>query len=219
MKPVISGGHVIPVQKRLKPALPGAALRECVPLSDLVESLRCAYRRVARLAYAKFVDRGAQTGCEAADWLEAEHETLGKMQVDIAESEGAVTALASLTGYRSAEVSIGIEPRCLLILGRHESADRADRTDMCLEDPLRPPMSRDEDSFVLMGTHASCEPFQARFESEDYQVSDPFCMLELPAEVDPARCTAILSNGLLGIHMPKAVAKSGVEFRHEDAGN
>jgi HSP20 family molecular chaperone IbpA len=215
---VISGGHVIPRQKRLKPALPGAALRECVPLSDLVESLRCTYGRVARLAYAKFLDRGAQTGCEGADWLEAERETLGKMQVDIAESEGAVTALASLTGYRSAEVSIGIESRCLLILGRHESVGRANRTDMCLADPLcQPP--RDEDSFVLMDTQGSCEPVQTWFESKDYQVSDPFCMLELPAEVDPARCIAILSNGLLGIHMPKAVAKSEVEFRHEDAGN
>jgi HSP20 family molecular chaperone IbpA len=208
MKPVVSGGHVIPAQKRLKAALPGAALRECVPLSDLIESLRCAYGRVARLAYAKFLDRGAQTGCEVADWLEADHETLGRMQVDIAESEGAVTALASLTGYRGAEVSIGIEPRCLLILGRHESADRADRTDMCSADPWRAPTPRDEDSFALMGTHPSCEPFPARSESKHYQASDPFCMLELPAEVDPARCTAILSNGLLGIHMPKAVAKS-----------
>jgi HSP20 family molecular chaperone IbpA len=219
MKPVVSGGRVIPAQKRLKPVLPGAALRECVPLSDLIESLRCAYARVARLAYAKFLDRGAQTGCEGADWLEAEHETLGKMQVDIAECEGAVTALALLTGYRSAEVSIGIEPRCLLILGRHESADRADGTDMCLGDPLHPPTPRDENSFAHIGTQASCEPFPSRSESKDHQASDPFCMLELPAEVDPTRCTAILSNGLLGIHMPKAVAKSESEFRREDAEN
>jgi HSP20 family molecular chaperone IbpA len=171
------------------------------------------------LAYAKFLDRGAQTGCEVADWLEADHETLGKMQVDIAESEGAVTALASLTGYRSAEVSIGIEPRCLLILGRHESADRADRTDKCLADSLRAPRPGDEDSFAHMATQASCEQFPTRSESKDYLASDPFCMLELPAEVDPARCTAVLSNGLLGIHMPKAVAKSGVEFRRENAEN
>jgi HSP20 family molecular chaperone IbpA len=203
MKPVVTGGQVIPTQKRMKPALPCVALRECVPLSDLTDSLRCAYGRVARLAYAKFLDRGAQPGCEAADWLEAEHETLGQMQVDIAESEGAVTALASLTGYRGAEVSICIEPRCLLILGRHEPANRADRTAMCSADPLCP-LPTDEDSFVPMDTCGSGEPFQARLEIKDYQVSDPFCMLELPAEVDPARCTAILSNGLLGIHMPKA---------------
>jgi Protein of unknown function (DUF2934) len=141
MKPVVSGGRVIPTQKRLKPALRCAALRECVPLSDLTESLRCAYGRVARLAYAIFLDRGAQTGCEVADWLEADHETLGKMQVDIAVSEGVVTALASLTGYRGAEVSsIGIEPRCLLILGRHESGDCADRTESRL--PKRQACSR-----------------------------------------------------------------------------
>jgi hypothetical protein len=30
-----------------------------------------------------------------------------------------------------------------------------------------------------------------------------FCIQELPAEVDPARCSAILSNGLLGIRISK----------------
>jgi HSP20 family molecular chaperone IbpA len=210
MKPVVSGGRVIPTQKRLKPAL-----RECVPLSDLTESLLCAYGKVVRLAYAKFLDRGAQTGYEVADWLGAEHEILGRMQVDFAESDGVITALTSLPGYRSAEVSVGIEPRYLLIFGCHESEDCADRTDMCSVYPLRAPAPRGEDSFALTGTHASCEPFPARSESKDYQSSDLFCMLELPAEVDPARCTAILSNGLLGIHMPKAE----VEFRRENAEN
>jgi HSP20 family molecular chaperone IbpA len=33
--------------------------------------------------------------------------------------------------------------------------------------------------------------------------SQLFCALELPAEIDPSRCMAILANGLLGIRMPK----------------
>ena len=33
--------------------------------------------------------------------------------------------------------------------------------------------------------------------------SQLFCILELPAEIDPSRCVAILANGLLGIRMPK----------------
>jgi HSP20 family molecular chaperone IbpA len=33
--------------------------------------------------------------------------------------------------------------------------------------------------------------------------SQLFCALELPAEIDPSRCLAILANGLLGIRMPK----------------
>jgi hypothetical protein len=40
--------------KKLKSPMPSAALRECVPLSDLTELLLCAYDRVACLAYEKF---------------------------------------------------------------------------------------------------------------------------------------------------------------------
>jgi len=33
--------------------------------------------------------------------------------------------------------------------------------------------------------------------------SQLFCILELPAEVDPGRCQAVLASGLLGIRLPK----------------
>jgi HSP20 family molecular chaperone IbpA len=36
-----------------------------------------------------------------------------------------------------------------------------------------------------------------------------FCVLELPAEVDPERSVAVLANGILGIRMPKAVPPLG----------
>lgn len=199
--------------KKLKSPMPSAALRECVPLSDLTELLLCAYDRVARLAYEKFWDHGAQTGSELAAWLSADREILGQMQVDVAESDGVVTALASLPGYRSAEVALGIEPRYLLIFGCHEFEDRADEAALARSlDPLRSPRRIDEDSPAIMCAHASRESFPARSANINCPASHVFCMLDLPAEVDPKRCAAILSNGLLGIHMSKVVAKSEVEF-------
>ena len=120
MKPFASGTRTVPPQKHLKLALPSAALREFVPLSDLTEALLCAYDGVARRAYEKFMDRGARTGSELEDWLDAEHEVLGEMQVDVAECGGFVSVLASLPGYRSAQVILGIEPRWLLIFGCQE---------------------------------------------------------------------------------------------------
>lgn len=204
--------HNIPPLKKLKSALPSAALRECVPLSDLTESLLCAYEKVARLAYENSRDRGDQRRCEVADWLAAEHEILSQIQLEIAESDGVLTALASLPGYRSAEVAVGIESRCLLIFCSHESEDRADKDDLARSlDPSCTPWFLNEDSTIIFD-HASLEAFPARSANMDYPASHLFCMLELPAEVDSARCTAILSNGLLGIHMPKVVAKSAVEF-------
>jgi HSP20 family molecular chaperone IbpA len=209
MKPVVSGGRAVPPQKHLKAALPSAALREFVPLSDLTESLLCAYDQVARRAYGKFLDRGARTGNELEDWLDAEQEILGLMQVDIAESAGFVTALASLPGYRSAQVTLGIEPRWLLILGCQEPDVRADAPGLVRSlDPLRGSPRMDAASLAVMCAHACRENFPARSADPAHPASHLFCIMELPAEVDPACCTAILSNGLLGIHMAKTAAKS-----------
>jgi HSP20 family molecular chaperone IbpA len=208
MKPVVSGGRLITPPKHLKAVLPCSALREFVPLSDLTESLLCAYDRVARRAYDKFLDRGARTGSELQDWLDAEQEILGLMQVDLAESAGFVTALASLPGYRSAQVTLGIEPRWLLILGCQESDERADAPgpERSLG-PLRGSAHKDAASLAVMCAHASRENFPARPADAAHPASHLFCIMELPAEVDPARCTAILSNGILGIHMSKSPAK------------
>jgi HSP20 family molecular chaperone IbpA len=208
MKPVVSGGRAIPPQKQLKAALPSSALREFVPQSDLTESLLCAYDQVARRAYDKFMDRGARTGSELEDWLDAEQEILGLMDVDVAEAAGFVTALASLPGYRSAQITLGIEPRWLLIFGCRESEDRAEAPAMVRSlDPLRGPPRMDAASLAVMCAHASRENFPARTADSAHPASHLFCIMELPAEVDPARCTAILSNGLLGIRMPKIPLK------------
>jgi HSP20 family molecular chaperone IbpA len=208
MKPVVSGGRAIPPQKTLKAALPSSALREFVPQSDLTESLLCAYDQVARRAYDKFMDRGARTGSELEDWLDAEQEILGLMEADVAESAGFVTALASLPGYRSAQITLGIEPRWLLIFGCREPDDRTDAPGLVRSlDPLRGPPRMDAASLAVMCAHASRENFPARTADPAHPASHLFCIMELPAEVDPACCTAILSNGLLGIRMSKVRAK------------
>jgi HSP20 family molecular chaperone IbpA len=208
MKPVASGGRVVAPQKPLKAALPSSALREFVPLSDLTESLLCAYDQVAHRAYDKFLDRGARTGSELEDWLDAEQEILGLMEVDVAEAPGFVTALASLPGYRSAQVTLGIEPRWILIFGCHESEEHAEGPALARSlDPLRGPPRMDAASLAVMCAHACRENFPARTADPAHPASHLFCIMELPAEVDPARCTAILSNGLLGIRMSKTPAK------------
>ncbi len=67
MKPVVSGGRAIPSQKYMRAGLQCSELREFVPLSDLTETLLCAYDGVARAAYQKFMDRGARVGGELED--------------------------------------------------------------------------------------------------------------------------------------------------------
>jgi HSP20 family molecular chaperone IbpA len=208
MKPVVSGGRAIPSQKYLRGGLPCAALREFVPLSDLTETLLCAYDGVARAAYEKFLDRGARVGGELEDWLEAEQEVLCSLRVDVAESAGFVSALASLPGYRSTQITLGIEPRWLLIFGCRESEDGADTPGLTRSlDPLRGPPRMDAAALAVMCAHAARVEPPARTASMERSPSHLFCIMELPAEVDPLRCSAILSKGLLGIHMSKARAR------------
>jgi HSP20 family molecular chaperone IbpA len=212
MKPDTLAGRLTSPLKRLRAPLPSSALREFVPQCDLTESLLCAYDKVAHLAYDKFLDCGARTGRELEDWLEAEQEVLGLMQVDVADSAGFVTALASLPGYRSAQIMVGIEPRWLLIFGCHEAGDCAGAPALTRShDPLHGVPRMDAAALAVLCSHATRENFPA---DPPQHSADParaatnlFCILELPAEVDPARCTAILSNGLLGIRMPKPAAE------------
>jgi HSP20 family molecular chaperone IbpA len=209
VKPVVLGGRLISPPKYLRAAMPPLALRECVPQSDLTETLLSAYDKVALSAHAKFLSRGARTGSELEDWLEAEREILGLMQVDVAESVEFVTALASLPGYRSAQVTVGIEPCWLLIFACRESDGGADAPGVGrLLDPLRGPPRMDAASLAVMCSHASREQLPPRAADPGHPSLNLFCILELPAEVDPARCTAILSNGLLGVRMFKTSAKS-----------
>ena len=215
MKPVVAGGRAIPSQKYWKGALPSAALREFVPLSDFTETLLCAYDGVARAAYQKFLDRGARTGGELQDWLEAEQEVLCNLRVDVAESAGFVSALASLPGFRGAQITLGIEPRWLLIFGCRGSEDSADAAGLVRPlDPLRGPPRMDSATLAVMCAHAARMEPPAQTASMERSPSHLFCLMELPAEVDPARCSAILSKGLLGIHMFKARAKKPTPVGH-----
>jgi HSP20 family molecular chaperone IbpA len=216
MKPFVSGARATPAEKHLKYARPSGALHECVPLSDLTESLLCAYDGVANLAYQKFLQRGARVGSDLEDWLDAEQEVLGEMQVDVAEFDGYVSVLASLPGYRSAQVLLGIEPRWLLIFGSQQCDDRADAPALGRSlDPLRGPPRMDAASLAVMCSHASRESVPGRAADPIHPPSNLFCILELPAEVDPARSTAVMSNGLLGVRMPKVPAKSEAELPTE----
>jgi hypothetical protein len=61
----------------------------------------------------------------------------------------------------------------------------------------------DAAALAVMCGHACREEVSARHADSAQPSVNLFCIQELPAEVDPARCSAILSNGLLGIRIFK----------------
>jgi HSP20 family molecular chaperone IbpA len=109
--------HSIATLTSDRPATPG---RECVAVRDITDCLIEAYDCVARLAYEKFVARGAHAGGELDDWLTAEHELLDNLPADIQDSGEFITALVSVPGLRASQINIGIESRWLVIVSRRE---------------------------------------------------------------------------------------------------
>jgi HSP20 family molecular chaperone IbpA len=245
--------------------------RQCVPLRDMTDCLLQAYDCVARRAYQKFLRRGGVPGGELDDWLNAEHELLGNLPVDVEDSGAFVSALASLPGLTSEDVDVGIDPRWLVVLGRQAAAGLNDEplvddeqiaawassihTDAgTLQTRVRqarrkvPPITRE--LAVACSKRGGENPGEISvstiperdFMSDDSSMrsaslegeavvdmwpaeglggemesvheidtaaekctapSQLFCILELPAEVDPQQSVAVLANGLLGIRMPK----------------
>jgi len=244
--------------------------RECLPLRDMTDCLLQAYDCVARRAYQKFLRRGGVPGGELDDRLNAEHELLGNLPVDVEDAGVFVSALASLPGLTSEDVDVGIDPRWLVILGRHNSTEVAGLDDQRVDDEqiaewasaihtdarilrfrarratgsaarkaraneselnsgevsttasrgednggkkstLQAP-ARDGDAEKLMsaagGVNGETECLvetESRFQ-DSAAPSQLFCILELPTEVEPSQCVAVLANGLLGIRMPKKTA-------------
>ncbi|MGA8142938.1 MAG: DUF2934 domain-containing protein [Candidatus Acidiferrales bacterium] len=196
-------------------ALHAGPARECVAVREMTDCLIEAYDCVARLAYQKFIARGAQPGGELEDWLKAEHELLDYLSVDVEESGGYVRALASVPGLHASQVDIGIESRWLVIVGRREC-----------ESELAPSQGEDEKVAAFSravhidgqsrrlsaAARATSPEFHARRQAVESSSPDGprlrmtpqlFSILELPAEVDPSQAVAVLADGLLGLRMPK----------------
>jgi len=208
MKAAVTAGRGVSAQKNVRAASRQASLRERVVFSDLTDCLLSAYDGVARLAYHKFVLRATGfAGNELEDWLEAESELLGQMDVNISDCGDFLSVLASVPGYRGAQISVGLESRWILIFARSVTEDRVDVPQMVHSfDPLRAPPHIDAESLATLCAHAAREQSYTRIKHRGTPAANLFCISELPAEVEPAGCEAIVSNGLLGIRIAKVRA-------------
>lgn len=185
--------------------------REQIPLRDLSECLLAAYEGVMQRAYRLQKVRGAEPRGELKNWKEAEHDLLGAMPVDLAESEENYYALASVPGYEAAEISVAVEDRWLLISGYghyFKQAELATGDAECIEAGATISCS-DTGAAGLPDEHA-CTLLRAQFDAaanerfEDCIVRRPFCVVELGRKVDAARSVAVFANGLVAVRMAKA---------------
>lgn len=175
-----------------------AAQHEHIPLCDLTDCLLHAYDSVARRAYERYLERGAIPGQELDDWLTAERELLPDLHVDFEESDGFVHGLASVPGFQSNEIAVGVEPHWVVILAQRGLGD-------ALPSPPNVAACDDRKGSDPLECECICPVESAKPETVDDRLPrQMFSVRELPAKVDPSRAVAVLSNGLLGIRMAKA---------------
>jgi HSP20 family molecular chaperone IbpA len=190
--------------------------REEVRLRDLSECLLAAYEGVSRRALRLHQARGATPGSEVQEWKEAEHELLGAMPVDLAETEENFYALASVPGYAAAEISVAVEDYWLLISGYGHSFGEAEAAaggvkcgGLSIAGPCGEVSAADTTVENNTQTPLRCGP-GAEQSLEDCVVRRPFCVVELGRKVDASRSTAVVANGMVAVRMAKANSEAPI---------
>ena len=62
---------------------------------------------------------------------------------------------------------------------------------------------------ISVGVESQWLVILAHSKAAKRRLAQSFCVIELPAEIDPARSVAVLSDGLLAVRMPKAAILQG----------
>lgn len=157
-----------------------------VEAEKLIERMEELTRSVARRAYDFFEERGRKLGNELEDWFRAESEVLRPVPVTMKEDDTSITLQAEVPGFKANEIEISAEPHRLMIEG-------------CTEQTSEQKSEKEPEKVI----------FSERCSNRFYR------SFGLHAEVDPAKVTANLKDGVLEIVLPKVIARQpvGVEIK------
>lgn len=128
---------------------------------------------IAKRAYDLFASRGFSHGHDLRDWLRAEAEMIRPISIELSETDTELTVKAGLPGFAEHDIDVRVEPRRLFIAGNREEKSEQTQTD------------------------------KSRIVYSEWNTNRIFRTIDLPAEVDPDKVTASISNGVLQITMLK----------------
>jgi HSP20 family molecular chaperone IbpA len=135
------------------------------------------------------------------------------VNVDLQDTDDALYALATVNGVSGSQIAVAIEDRWLLISGHlglqveseghsaspSEQEARGTAMRWIDWDDLYSVLKGSEEADDLICADHAADPPEAGIPVK----SRPFCVVELPMEVDVSRSVAVLSDGLIAIRMPK----------------
>jgi HSP20 family protein len=82
------------------------------------------FDEIARRAFQIFEGNGRVFGCDLEDWFKAERELFRPVHTELTEADESLQIKAEVPGFSEKEVEITVQPRRVVIIGKHESADK-----------------------------------------------------------------------------------------------
>lgn len=106
--------------------------KELVPLrmmsfDEIFNDMSDTFDAIARRAYEIFESDGHQSGRDRENWFRAERELLHPVNLEVRESDGAVTVRAEVPGFEPKDLEIGVDGRLLTIAGKRETSREQER--------------------------------------------------------------------------------------------
>jgi HSP20 family protein len=107
----------VAVQRAREPA----AVQPTAKPENPLDRMNLIFDDVARRAFEIFEGNGHVFGHDLDNWFKAERELLHPVNIELTESEGAFDIKAEVPGFNEKELEISVEPRRVVIAGKHET--------------------------------------------------------------------------------------------------
>jgi HSP20 family protein len=98
---------------------------------------------IARRAFQVFEGNGRVFGRDLEDWFRAERELFRPVHTELTESDESLEIKAEVPGFGEKELEISVQPRRVVITGKHESTEKEQekgktiRSEFCSDQVLR----------------------------------------------------------------------------------
>jgi len=95
--------------------------------ASLLDQMDAAFGEVARRAFQIFEGNGRIFGHDLEDWFKAEGELFRPVRIELTESDESLEIKAEAPGFTEKELEISVQPRRVVITGKHESTEKGQK--------------------------------------------------------------------------------------------
>jgi HSP20 family molecular chaperone IbpA len=142
----------------------------------IFQEVEAILERIRERAFSFAARRGFHGGRDLDDWLAAER-IEGWLASELTEQDGTMRLSVALPGYEPKDITVTAAPGEIIV----KACRRTERSD-------KPGAAN------------------ARVHWSEFSAEDVYRRVELPQQIDVAKCTAQLDNGMLIIEAPRSVA-------------